>query len=102
MPVPSQDMFARSKFLTAPVKITLSDTNSLASALLPFGMYLVYATAACSILQGASNVAATADTVPLPAGVYFGPIHVDATANAYIAAKVATGTGAVYLIRCES
>jgi hypothetical protein len=96
--VPADVHFRYSHFTTNPTNISAVNGSSTASAALAPGLWLITSSADVFIKQGASDVAASTSTIPLWSKTYFGPIFVTGSADAYVAARTASGSATVYLI----
>ena len=97
MPRPNGDRFYDSQFTGDATRLSLTGSSQRVGALQP-GMYIVTADVDCRIKQGDSAVTVSSTTgMPLWSKTFFGPIFVDATTNAYVAALAAGGSGTLEL-----
>ena len=86
------------RYLNAPVEVSLT-TSSAASTQLPLGLYLVQCTEDAFIRQGASGVAATANSWFVSANSIW-PMRVEATAvDDYLAGILASGTATLQILK---
>lgn len=84
-----------------PEVVTLSDTTAVTSNTLDNGVYLLYATAACTFRPyTASTGAATDNSNKLPKETYL-PIRIQSNEYSSISFKVASGTGSVQIIEVK-
>lgn len=97
--LPSADIFARRRYLTAPVLISLSAVTAKSAALSAGNIYDLYASVPWFFQQGdQSTITAALTSIPLQA---WQPteIYVSGAGDTGIAGILASGTGTAYIVR---
>lgn len=91
----SAELDRYAKFTVAPTTVALS-TNTARSTALTAGLWELWCSVDCFFLQGGSAVDATLTSIPLTAKTVK-LIHVEAAADAYVAAILAASTANLFV-----